>query len=104
KKMGRAAHFFSLLATDCSRNRVEFEYPPPTFGGGAIGSQSRTSHGQLPSELRPGGALEVGPPGVRLVPAQSNRISTMPDPLPIARNSKGELRLLPALANRHGLI
>ena len=28
----------------------------------------------------------------------------MPDPLPIARNSDGELALLPALANRHGLI
>src|ERR1700720_1259849 len=28
----------------------------------------------------------------------------MPDPLPIARNSKVELQLLPVLANRHGLI
>src|SRR5664279_2747806 len=28
----------------------------------------------------------------------------MPDPLPIARNAEGELSLLPALANRHGLI
>ena len=28
----------------------------------------------------------------------------MPDPLPIAKNSKVELRILPALANRHGLI
>lgn len=28
----------------------------------------------------------------------------MPDPLPIAKNEKTELRLLPALANRHGLI
>src|SRR4030095_11712294 len=28
----------------------------------------------------------------------------MPDPLPIARNTDGVLPLLPALANRHGLI
>ncbi len=28
----------------------------------------------------------------------------MPDPLPIARNAEGALSLLPALANRHGLI
>jgi Cdc6-like AAA superfamily ATPase len=28
----------------------------------------------------------------------------MPDRLPIARNSKAELGILPALANRHGLI
>jgi len=28
----------------------------------------------------------------------------MPDPLPIARNAGGEIALLPALANRHGLI
>ena len=28
----------------------------------------------------------------------------MPDPLPIARNAAGEIALLPALANRHGLI
>jgi DNA helicase HerA-like ATPase len=28
----------------------------------------------------------------------------MPDPLPIARNADGELSLLPAFANRHGLI
>jgi DNA double-strand break repair helicase HerA and related ATPase len=28
----------------------------------------------------------------------------MPDPLPIARNAAGELALLPAFANRHGLI
>src|SRR5207245_698360 len=32
------------------------------------------------------------------------RKAAMPDPLPIARNSDGELALLPALANRHGLI
>ena len=28
----------------------------------------------------------------------------MPEPLPIARNAETELVLLPALANRHGLI
>src|SRR5215831_6338861 len=71
--------------------------------------RSQDPYGGGSWRFRPAAGLQPGPrdeatPGYTVASKHPSRSPAMPDPLSIARSGDLELALLPALANRHGII